>query len=159
LTYIICSFTRFHPSILELSDSLHTVLLSLPVKGNLYTAIYPVWPIFIAAVTANSDKRDRLYQRVVPIREGDKNTLPAVLKRISGLRIWLASQDASCHRRENWWDEMLSPSSSTIALGNVLYFLKCKTVSMCQPTHPGRALRAWTLMAATMSTDVALEPP
>jgi hypothetical protein len=117
------SFTRFHPSILELSDSLHTVLLSLPVKGNLYTAIYPVWPLFIAAVTANSDKRDRLYQRVVPIREGDKNTLPAVLKRVSGLRIWLASQDATCQRREGWWDEMLSPSSSTTTMGSNLLCL------------------------------------
>jgi hypothetical protein len=117
------SFTRFHPSILELSDSLHTLILSLPVKGNLYTAIYPVWPLFIAAVTANSDKRDRLYQRVVPIREGDKNTLPVVLKRVSGLRIWLASQDASCLRREGWWDEMLSSSSSTTALGSKLLCL------------------------------------
>ena len=61
--------TRFHPSIMDTSDNLHTLLLSLPVKGALYTAIYPVWPLFIAAVTANSDKRDRLYQRVVPIRE------------------------------------------------------------------------------------------
>lgn len=116
-------YTRFHPSVLELSDSLHTVILALPVKGSLYTAIYPVWPLFIAAVTANSDKRDRLYQRVVPIREGDKNTLPAVLKRVSGLRIWLANQDSSCHRREGWWDEMLSPSSSTTLLGSKLLCL------------------------------------
>lgn len=116
-------FTRFHPSVLELTDSLHTVLLALPVKGSLYTAIYPVWPLFIAAVTANSDKRDRLYQRVVPIREGDKNTLPAVLKRVSGLRIWLANQDATSQRREGWWDEMLSPSSSTTALGSKLLCL------------------------------------
>lgn len=117
------SLTRFHPSILELSDALHTVLHSLPVKGALYTAIYPIWPLFIAAVTANSDKRDRLYQHVVPIREGDKNTLPAVLKRISGMRIWLASQDASCHRCDGWWDEMLSPASSTTALGSNLLCL------------------------------------
>ncbi|OAL51219.1 hypothetical protein IQ07DRAFT_415463 [Pyrenochaeta sp. DS3sAY3a] len=120
LIYLRCrlyGFTRFHPSIMELSDSLHTVLLSLPVKGALYTAVYPVWPLFIAAVTANSDKRDRLYQRVVPIREGDKNTLPAVLKRVSGLRIWLANQDQACQRRDSWWDEMLSSSSSTTALG------------------------------------------
>ena len=92
-------------------------MLSIPVKGNLYTAIYPIWPLFFAAVTVNSDKRDRLYQRVVPIREGDKNTLPAVLKRISGMRIWLASQDMTCQRRNGWWDDMLSPSSSTTALG------------------------------------------
>ena len=109
--------TRFHPSILDLSDALSTLILSLPVKGSLYTAIYPVWPLFVAAVTVNSDKRDRLYQRVVPIREGDKNTLPAVLKRVSGMRIWLAQQDASCQRRDGWWDEMLSPNSSTVALG------------------------------------------
>ncbi len=108
---------------MELSDALHSVLLSLPVKGSLYTAIYPVWPLFVAAVTANSDKRDRLYQRVVPIREGDKNTLPAVLKRVSGLRIWLANQDSTCQRRDGWWDEMLSPSSSTVALGNNLLCL------------------------------------
>jgi hypothetical protein len=116
-------FTRFHPSVVELSDALHTVLLSLPVKGSLYTAIYPVWPLFVSAVTANSDQRDRLYQRVVPIREGDKNTLPAVLKRVSGLRIWLASQDPNAQRREGWWDEMLSPSSSTTALGSNLLCL------------------------------------
>jgi hypothetical protein len=116
-------FTRFHPSILELSDSLYTVLLSLPVKGPLYTAIYPVWPLFVAAVTANSEKRDRLYQRVVPIREGDRNTLPAVLERISGMRIWLASQDITCQRRDGWWDEMLSPSSSTVDLGSNLLCL------------------------------------
>jgi hypothetical protein len=115
--------TRFHASILELSDALHIVLLSLPVKGALYTAIYPVWPLFVAAVTVNSDKRDRLYQRVVPIREGDKNTLPAVLKRISGMRIWLANQDPCCQRRDGWWDEMLSPSSSTTALGSNLLCL------------------------------------
>ena len=117
LTLTLSRFTRFHPSVLELSDSLQTILLALPVKGSLYTAIYPVWPLFIAAVTANSDKRDRLYQRVVPIREGDKNTLPAVLKRVSGLRIWLANQDPSSHKLEGWWDDMLSPSSSTTALG------------------------------------------
>ncbi|KAI4702699.1 hypothetical protein J4E89_010231 [Alternaria sp. Ai002NY15] len=119
LIYLRCrvyGFTRFHSSILELSDALHTLLLSLPVKGPLYTAIYPVWPFFIAAVTANSDKRDRLYQRVVPIREGDKNTLPPVLRRISGMRTWLANQDAACQRDDGWWDEMLSPKSSTIAL-------------------------------------------
>ncbi|KAF2823882.1 hypothetical protein CC86DRAFT_355183 [Ophiobolus disseminans] len=126
LIYLRCriyGYTRFHPSILELSDSLNIVILSLPVKGSLYTALYPVWPLFIAAVTVNSDKRDRLYQRVVPIREGDKNTLPAVLKRISGTRIWLANQDATCQRRSGWWDEMLSPSSSTIALGRNLLCL------------------------------------
>ncbi|KAI4644028.1 uncharacterized protein J4E78_009811 [Alternaria triticimaculans] len=119
LIYLRCrvyGFTRFHSSILELSDALHTLILSLPVKGPLYTAIYPVWPFFIAAVTANSDKRDRLYQRVVPIREGDKNTLPPVLRRISGMRTWLANQDTSCQRDDGWWDEMLSPKSSTIAL-------------------------------------------
>lgn len=108
---------------LELSDALHTVILSLPVKGSLYTAIYPIWPLFIAAVTVSSDKRDRLYQRVVPIREGDKNTLPPVLKRVSGLRIWLANQDPSCQKRDGWWDEMLSPSSSTTALGSGLLCL------------------------------------
>jgi hypothetical protein len=117
------SFTRFHPSVVELTDSLFNVLLSLPVKGSLYTAIYPVWPLFIAAVTANSDRRDRLYQRVVPIREGDKNTLPAVLKRVSGLRIWLAKQDPSSQRCDGWWDDMLSPSSSTTALGPKLLCL------------------------------------
>lgn len=115
--------TRFHPSIMDTSDNLHTLLLSLPVKGALYTAIYPVWPLFIAAVTANSDKRDRLYQRVVPIREGDKNTVPAVLKRVSGMRVWLAQQDASVQRRDGWWDEMLSPHSSTTALGSGLLCL------------------------------------
>lgn len=99
---------------MELNDALTAVLLSIPVKGNLYTAIYPVWPLFIAAVTANSDKRDRLYQRVVPIREGDKNTLPAVLKRISGMRIWLQNQDSTQQRRDGWWEEMLQPSNSTI---------------------------------------------
>ncbi|KAF1837825.1 hypothetical protein BDW02DRAFT_586303 [Decorospora gaudefroyi] len=120
LIYLRCrlyGFTRFHPSILELSDTLHTTLLSLPVKGPLYTAVYPIWPLFIAAVTANADKRDRLYQRVVPIREGDKNTLPAVLKRVSGLRVWLANRDPGCLRCDGWWEEMLSPCSSTSALG------------------------------------------
>ncbi|PVI02748.1 hypothetical protein DM02DRAFT_641064 [Periconia macrospinosa] len=108
--------TRFNPAIMELNDTLNAVLLSLPVKGNLFTALYPVWPIFIASVTANSEKRERLYQRVVPVREGDKNTLPFVLERISGLRIWLANQDATQHRREGWWDEMLQPNSSTTLL-------------------------------------------
>ncbi|RAR06672.1 hypothetical protein DDE82_003208 [Stemphylium lycopersici] len=126
LIYLRCrvyGFTRHHPSILELSEALHTVLLSLPVKGPLYTAIYPIWPFFIAAVTTNADKRDRLYQRVVPIREGDRNTLPPVLKRVSGLRVWLAGQDAGCLRREGWWDEMLSPSSSAMELGGNLLCL------------------------------------
>ncbi|KAF1851093.1 uncharacterized protein K460DRAFT_373169 [Cucurbitaria berberidis CBS 394.84] len=126
LIYLRCrlfGFTRFHPSILELSEALHIVLLSLPVKGALYTAIYPVWPLFIAAVTTSSDKRDCLYQRVDPIREGDKNTLPAVLNRISGMRIWLANQDSACQRRNGWWDEMLNPSSSTTALGSNLLCL------------------------------------
>ncbi|KAI4923045.1 uncharacterized protein J4E92_007796 [Alternaria infectoria] len=126
LIYLRCrvyGFTRFHSSILELSDALHTLLLSLQVKGPLYTAIYPVWPFFVAAVTANSDKRDRLYQRVVPIREGDKNTLPPVLRRISGMRTWLANQDAACQRDDGWWDEMLSPKSSTIALSSHLLCL------------------------------------
>ena len=115
--------TRFHPSILDASDALYTLLLSLPVKGALYTAIYPVWPLFVAAVTVNSDKRDHLYQRVVPIREGDKNTLPAVLKRVSGMRIWLAQQDPNCQRREGWWDEMVSPRSSTVSIGRNLLCL------------------------------------
>jgi hypothetical protein len=67
--------------------------------------------------------RDRLYQRIVPIREGDRNTLPAVLKRVSGLRFWLANQDQTCQRRDGWWDEMLSPNSSTVALGTKLLCL------------------------------------
>jgi hypothetical protein len=117
------SMTRFHPSITDLSDTLCTLVLSLPVKGPLHTAIYPVWPLFVAAVTVNAEKRDRLYQRVVPIREGDRNTLPAVLARVSGLRIWLAQQDAQCQRRDGWWDEMLSPRSSTSALGRNLLCL------------------------------------
>ncbi|KAF2730336.1 hypothetical protein EJ04DRAFT_47693 [Polyplosphaeria fusca] len=119
LIYLRCriyGFTRFDPAVMELNDALFNVLLSIPVKGNLFTAIYPVWPLFVAAVTMNSDKRDRLYQRVVPIREGDKNTLPAVLSRISGLRVWLANQDLTQQRRDGWWDEMLQPSSSTTAL-------------------------------------------
>lgn len=110
-------FTRFHSCIIQLSDSLVAALLTLPVKGSLYTAMYPIWPLFVAAITVNSDKRDTLYRRVVPIREGDKNTLPAVLKRVSGLRIWLANQDPTCQVRDGWWDEMLSPSSSTSVLG------------------------------------------
>jgi hypothetical protein len=113
---VLIRLTRFDPTIMELNDTLTAVLLSLPVKGNLYTAMYPVWPLFIASVTANSDKRERLFQRVVPIREGDKNTLPYVLKRISGLRIWLANQEATQQRCYGWWDEMLQPSSSTIEL-------------------------------------------
>ncbi|KAF2868429.1 fungal-specific transcription factor domain-containing protein [Massariosphaeria phaeospora] len=119
LIYLRCrlyGLTRFSPAVMELNDALAQLLLSLPVKGPLYTAIYPVWPLFVAAVTANSEKRDRLYQRVVPIREGDKNTLPAVLKRVSGMRIWLANQDATQPRRIGWWDEMLQPTSSTTAL-------------------------------------------
>ncbi|KAF1361962.1 hypothetical protein EJ07DRAFT_109125 [Lizonia empirigonia] len=126
LIYLRCrlyGMTRFHPSILELSDALSILILSLPVKGPLYTAIYPVWPLFVATVSVNSDKRDRLYQRVVPIREGDKNSLPAVLKRVSGMRIWLAQQDPSCQRREGWWDDMLSPSSSTVTLGTSMLCL------------------------------------
>ncbi|KZM27099.1 hypothetical protein ST47_g1751 [Ascochyta rabiei] len=126
LIYLRCrlyGMTRFHPSVLDLSDALSTLILSLPVQGTLYTAIYPVWPLFVAAVTVNSDKRDRLYQRVVPIREGDKNTLPAVLRRVSGVRIWLAQQDPNCQVRDGWWDDMLSPSSSTVALGKNLLCL------------------------------------
>ncbi|KAF3049684.1 hypothetical protein E8E11_010102 [Didymella keratinophila] len=126
LIYLRCrifGLTRFHPSVIDLSETLCTLILSLPVKGALYTAIYPVWPLFIAAVTVNPDKRDRLYQRVVPIREGDKNTLPAVLKRVSGLRIWLAQQDPMCQRKDGWWDEMLNPSSSTNVLGRSLLCL------------------------------------
>jgi len=119
LIYLQCRLygsTRFSSAVMELNDALTQVLLSIPVKGHLYTAIYPVWPLFVAAVTANSEKRDRLYQRVVPIREGDKNTLPSVLKRVSGLRIWLANQDGTQQRRDGWWDEMLLPGSSTSAL-------------------------------------------
>jgi hypothetical protein len=115
--------TRFHPSVIDLSEALCTIILSLPVKGALYTAIYPVWPLFVAAVTVDSDKRDHIYQRVVPIREGDKNTLPAVLKRVSGLRIWLAQQDPMCRRKDGWWDEMLNPSSSTSWVGRNLMCL------------------------------------
>ncbi|KAJ8113892.1 hypothetical protein OPT61_g4087 [Boeremia exigua] len=87
LLYLRCrlyGMTRFHPSTLDLSESLYTTILSLPVQGALYTAIYPVWPLFMAAVTLGAEKRDRLYQRVVPIREGDRNTLPAVLTRHDG---------------------------------------------------------------------------
>ncbi|KAF2474316.1 uncharacterized protein BDR25DRAFT_385802 [Lindgomyces ingoldianus] len=119
LIYLRCrlyGYTRFNPAVMELNDALSTVLLSLPVKGHLYTAIYPTWPLFIAAVTASADKRDCLYQRVVPITEGDKNTLPAVLQRVSGLRIWLANQDPTQQLRDGWWDEMLEPSSSTKAV-------------------------------------------
>lgn len=71
-------------------------------------------------MTANSDKRDLLYQRVVPIREGDKSTLPLVLKRVSGLRVWLARQDPAQHVREGWWDEMMEPGSSTWPVANHL---------------------------------------
>ena len=115
--------TRFHPSILTTSSTLSTLLLSLPVKGALYTAIYPVWPFFIAAVTVNSDRRDHMYQRVVPIREGDKNTLPAVLRRVSGLRVWLAQQDPGCHMREGWWDEMVGSRSNAGSMGGKLLCL------------------------------------
>jgi hypothetical protein len=66
-------FTRFHPAIIELSNALTSLIVSLPVKGSLYTAIYPIWPFFVAAVTANVDKRDILYQCVVSIRERDKS--------------------------------------------------------------------------------------
>ncbi|KAF1933617.1 uncharacterized protein M421DRAFT_395722 [Didymella exigua CBS 183.55] len=126
LVYLRCriyGMTRFHPSVVEASEALCALLLALPVKGPLYTAIYPVWPLFVAAVTVNSEKRDRLYQHVVPIREGDKNTLPAVLRRVSGMRVWLAQQDATCQRRDGWWEEMLSPRSSTVALGRNLLCL------------------------------------
>ncbi|KAE8850718.1 hypothetical protein PTNB73_00265 [Pyrenophora teres f. teres] len=82
LVYLRCriyGYTRTHSSVASLSATLYSLILSLPVKGPLYTAIYPVWPLFIAAVTTDADRREALYQRVVPIREGDKNTLPAVL--------------------------------------------------------------------------------
>ncbi|KAF2814024.1 uncharacterized protein BDZ99DRAFT_410308 [Mytilinidion resinicola] len=105
-------YTRFHPAVTELSDALISLILSIPVTGPLYTAIYPIWPLFIACLTCNAETRDRLYQRVVPIREGDKSTLPAVLRRISGLRSWLARQSPEIHRHEGWWDEMLEPESS-----------------------------------------------
>ncbi|KAI0591088.1 RTA1 multi-domain protein [Pyrenophora tritici-repentis] len=111
LIYLRCriyGYTRTHPSVTSLSAALHSLVLSLPVKGPFYTAIYPVWPLFIAAVTTDADRREVLYQRVVPIREGDKNTLPAVLKWVSELRVWLARLDGVGCRQEGWWDEMVS---------------------------------------------------
>jgi len=111
LVYLRCriyGYTRAHHFITSLSATLHSLLLSLPAKGHLYTAIYPIWPLFVAAVTTDADKREALYQHVVPIREGDKNTLPAVLKWVSGLRVWLARLEGVGCRREGWWDEMVS---------------------------------------------------
>ncbi|OCL09016.1 hypothetical protein AOQ84DRAFT_376222 [Glonium stellatum] len=121
LIYLKCrlyGFTRFHPAVVRLSDALISLIISLPVKGSLYTATYPIWPFFVAAVTADADRRDTLYQRVVSIREGDKSTLPAVLQRISSLRIWLACQDAELQRRDGWWDEMLEHEHSANTLPN-----------------------------------------
>lgn len=115
-TDVIPSFTRFHPVITDLKNKLFQGIISLPVKGPLYTAIFPVWPLFIAATTCSSTEREALYQHVVPICEGVRNTLPAVLNRVSGLRSWLASQDPTQTRKDGWWDEMLHSSSSTTAV-------------------------------------------
>lgn len=49
-----------------------------------------------------------MYQRVVPIRDGGKNTLPAVLKHVHGLRVWLARLDGTECIKKQWWDEMVS---------------------------------------------------
>jgi len=117
LIYLRCrmyGYIHAHASITCLSATLHNLLLSLPVKGPLYTAIYPIWPLFIAAVTTDADRREALYQRVVPIREGDKNTLPAVLEWVSGLRVWLARLEGVGCRREGWWDEMVGLRVSNV---------------------------------------------
>ena len=72
---------------------------------------------------AVEQERHGVHAFVVPIREGDKNTLPAVLRRVSGMRVWLAQQDAGVLRRDGWWDEMLSPGSSTVGVGRGLLCL------------------------------------
>ncbi|KAL6703140.1 hypothetical protein ACN47E_010202 [Coniothyrium glycines] len=110
-------YTRFHPSITELNDALCGILLNLPVKGSLYTAIYPVWPFFMAAVTAGEERRETLCRRVGGVYDAGNSTFPAVLRRVGGLRVWLAARDDRVSKCEGWWDEMLSPGSSTMRLG------------------------------------------
>ncbi|KAL6160436.1 hypothetical protein ACJQWK_09388 [Exserohilum turcicum] len=116
-------FTRFDPFIIALADKLYAALRSLPVHGPLYTAIYPIWPFFVAAVTTTEDKRERLCRREGLAREGNRDRLTAVLRRIAGIRTWLADQDPNCTRQDGWWELMLTPAASTMPLGTNLLCL------------------------------------
>lgn len=41
--------------------------------GPLYTALYPIWPFFIAAVTGTAELRDMLFNRVREITMREKS--------------------------------------------------------------------------------------
>lgn len=48
-------------------------MLSLSVAGPFYTALYPIWPFFIAAVTCDVDMRDKLCSRIWEIKSREKS--------------------------------------------------------------------------------------
>ena len=58
---------------MKLNAKLSHLILWLPVAGPLYTALYPIWPFFIAAMTCNANMRDTLYNRVWDIRTREKS--------------------------------------------------------------------------------------
>ena len=47
--------------------------MRLPIEGPLYTAAYPLWCCFIAALTSGyRDKTEKLYERLNNIRKRNK---------------------------------------------------------------------------------------
>ena len=59
--------------IVKLNASLSQLILSLPNSGPLYTASYPIWPFFVAAVTCDETMCDTLYHRVWDMRIREKS--------------------------------------------------------------------------------------
>lgn len=62
---------------MSIQAKLFDIIMRLPVEGPLYTAAYPLWCCFIAALASGyRDRTEKLYERLNSIRKRNKGVCP-----------------------------------------------------------------------------------
>ncbi|KAL1962949.1 hypothetical protein VTN77DRAFT_9045 [Rasamsonia byssochlamydoides] len=118
--YLLCRVlgaTPLHSRVASLQAKLYELVLSLPVEGPYYTAIYPLWCCVIATVASTQAEHvETLYERLHNIRKRNKGNIGPVLTCISNLCAWIQQHPFTSTRQPGWWEEMLEAQPARLKM-------------------------------------------
>ncbi|THC91341.1 hypothetical protein EYZ11_009206 [Aspergillus tanneri] len=118
--YLLCRVlgaTPLHSQVASLHAKLYDLVMRLPIDGMLYTAAYPLWCCFIAALTSGySEKTEILYERLNSIRTRNKGNICAVISCISSLFSWIHSHPFDKAVQHGWWDALMETQPARMRL-------------------------------------------
>ncbi|KAK1147216.1 hypothetical protein N8T08_001955 [Aspergillus melleus] len=118
--YLLCRVlgaTPLHSQVISIQAKLFDIIMRLPIEGPLYTAAYPLWCCFIAALTSGyRDKTEKLYERLNNIRKRNKGNICPILSCLSSLFGWINNHPFDNVIQQGWWDAMLEAQPARMRL-------------------------------------------